>query len=112
PSAVGPRAPHRELVGDLDNIILKALHKEPARRYASVEQLADDLGRWLDGMPVAARPSTMACRARKFVRRNKVLVIAIVVVVGIQARAMYDTRAARELAEARLTAGYVEQGRQ
>ncbi|HEY6174273.1 MAG TPA: serine/threonine-protein kinase [Kofleriaceae bacterium] len=112
PSAVGPRAPRRELVGDLDNIILKALHKEPARRYASMEQLANDLGRWLDGMPVAARPSTIAYRARKFVRRNKVLVIAAILVAGIQVRAMCNTRAARELAEARLTAGYVEQGRQ
>ena len=112
PSAVGPGAPRRELAGDLDNIILKALHKDPARRYASMEQLADDLGRWLDGMPVAARPSTVAYRARKFVRRNKVLVIAAIVVVGIQVRATCDTRAARELAEDRLTAGYVEQGRQ
>src|SRR6185436_4025342 len=106
PSAVGPGARRRELAGDLDNIILKALHKEPARRYASMEQLADDLGRWLDGLPVAARPSTMAYRARKFARRNKWLILATTLVVGLQVRAMIDTRAARELAEARLTAGY------
>jgi len=111
PSAVGPTAPRRELVGDLDNIILKALHKDPARRYASMEHLADDLGRWLDGMPVAARPSTVAYRARKFVRRNKVLVIAAIFAAGI-VLAMCNTRAARELAEVRLTAGYVDQGRQ
>jgi WD40 repeat protein len=112
PSAVGSNTPRRELVGDLDNIILKALHKDPARRYASMEHLADDLGRWLDGMPVAARPSTVAYRAGKFARRNKVPVIAAVLVVGIQVHAMCDTRASRELAEDRLTAGYVEQGRQ
>jgi WD40 repeat protein len=111
PSAAGPAARRRELAGDLDNIILKALHKESSRRYATMEQLADDLGRWLDGRPVAARPSTIAYRARKFIRRNKVLVIAASLVVVLQGRAMYDTRSARELAEARLTAGYVEQGR-
>jgi WD40 repeat protein len=112
PSTVGPDVRRRELTGDLDNIILKALHKEPARRYASIEQLADDLGRWLDGLPVTARTPTVMYRARKFVRRNKGLVIATALVVGLQARAMHDTRAARELAEDRLTAGYVEQGRQ
>jgi WD40 repeat protein len=112
PSTAGPEVRRRELAGDLDNIILKALHKDPAARYASIEQLADDLGRWLDGLPVTARTSTVMYRARKFVRRNKGLVIAATLVVGLQARAMYDTRAARELAEARLTAGYVEQGRQ
>src|SRR6185436_12516068 len=80
PSAVGPGARRRELAGDLDNIILKALHKEPARRYASMEQLADDLGRWLDGLPVAARTPTVGYRARKFVRRNKGVVVAATLV--------------------------------
>jgi hypothetical protein len=76
PSMAAPLTRRRELAGDLDNIILKALHKEPARRYASMEQLADDLGRWLDGLPVAARTPTMGYRARKFVRRNKGMVVA------------------------------------
>ena len=76
PSAAGPPGRRRELAGDLDNIILKALHKEPARRYASMEQLSDDLGRYLDGLPVAARTSTVGYRARKFVRRNKGVVVA------------------------------------
>ncbi len=80
PSAVAPGGRRRELAGDLDNIILKALHKEPARRYASMEQLSDDLGRWLDGLPVAARTSTMGYRARKFVRRNKAVVVATTLV--------------------------------
>jgi hypothetical protein len=82
PSVVAPEGRRRELVGDLDNIILKALHKEPARRYASVEQLADDLGRFLDGLPVAARTATLGYRARKFSRRNKVAVIATALVAG------------------------------
>jgi hypothetical protein len=80
PSAICPAPRRRELAGDLDNIILKALHKEPARRYASMEQLADDLGRWLDGLPVAARNATVGYRARKFVRRNKGIVLAATLV--------------------------------
>jgi len=76
PSSVAPAARRRELGGDLDNIILKALHKEPARRYASMEQLSDDLGRWLSGLPVGARTATLGYRARKFVRRNKGVVVA------------------------------------
>src|ERR1041384_8033035 len=67
----------RELVGDLDNIILKALHKEPARRYSSMQQLDEDLGRWLDGLPVAARTQTVGYRARKFVRRHRGVVAAL-----------------------------------
>ena len=82
PSAAAPPERRRELVGDLDNIILKALHKEPARRYASVEQLADDLGRFLDGLPVAARTATVGYRARKFVRRNKAVVAAATLVLA------------------------------
>jgi len=52
------------------NPLLKALHKEPARRYASAEQLSDDLRRFLERLPVAARTSTVGYRAHKFVRRN------------------------------------------
>ena len=81
PSAVGPRDRRREIANDLDNIILKALHKEPARRYASMEQLSDDLGRYLDGRPVAARTATVGYRARKFVHRNKTVVVATLLVV-------------------------------
>jgi serine/threonine-protein kinase len=60
----------RSLRGDLDTIALKALQKDPARRYASVEQLSDDLGRHLSGLPVRARPDTVGYRVGKFVRRN------------------------------------------
>jgi hypothetical protein len=80
PSSVAPAVRRREFGGDLDNIILKALHKEPGRRYASMEQLSDDLGRWLDGLPVAARTATIGYRARKFVRRNKGVVVAATLV--------------------------------
>ena len=66
----------RQLRGDLDNIVLKAMHKEPDRRYQSVEQLSMDVGRHLDGLPVAARKDTLGYRTVKFVRRNKVPVAA------------------------------------
>lgn len=60
----------RRLAGDLDNIVLKALRKEPDRRYASAAALSDDLQRHLDGHPVRARSDTLAYRASKFVTRN------------------------------------------
>ena len=82
PSAVAPAERRAELAVDLDNIILKALHKEPARRYASMAQLSDDLGRYLDGLPVLARTATMGYRARKFVRRNKAVVLATALVMA------------------------------
>jgi serine/threonine protein kinase/WD40 repeat protein len=75
PSMVAPSERRRGLRGDLDNIILKALHKEPARRYGSIEQLADDLGRFLDGLPVHARDRALSYRAHKFISRNKVAVL-------------------------------------
>ena len=48
----------KELSGDLDNICLKALRREPERRYQSAEQLSDDITRYFKGMPVLARPDT------------------------------------------------------
>ena len=63
-----------ELKGDLDNIILKALRKEPERRYSSVEAFSEDLRRYLHGLPVSARHDTFIYRAGKFVRRNRVTV--------------------------------------
>jgi serine/threonine-protein kinase len=62
----------RQLTGDLDNIVLKALRKEPERRYASVEQLSEDIRRHLEGLPVSARRDTLAYRTAKFVRRHRV----------------------------------------
>lgn len=65
-----------QLKGDLDNIVLMALRKEPERRYQSVEALAQDVERYLIGMPVAARASTLKYRASKFVTRHKAGVLA------------------------------------
>jgi len=61
----------RKLRGDLDNIILTALHKEPDRRYGSVEALSEDIRRHLEGLPVSARPGSRAYRLAKFLRRHK-----------------------------------------
>jgi tetratricopeptide (TPR) repeat protein len=68
-------APHR-LDGDLDNIVLMAMRKEPERRYGSVNQFADDIVRYLDGRPVLARQASVVYRARKFVRRNSLALAA------------------------------------
>jgi tetratricopeptide (TPR) repeat protein/tRNA A-37 threonylcarbamoyl transferase component Bud32 len=70
----------RELRGDLDNILQKALSKEPERRYSGVSALAEDLRRYLAGRPVYARAATLGYRSAKFVRRNKVGVAAAAIV--------------------------------
>jgi tetratricopeptide (TPR) repeat protein/predicted Ser/Thr protein kinase len=67
---------------DLDNIVLKALSKDPARRYASVELFAQDLDHYLRGLPVAARADSAAYRAGKFVRRHRIAVAASLLVVA------------------------------
>jgi serine/threonine-protein kinase len=64
------------LRGDLDNIILMAMRKEPERRYSSVEQFAEDIRRYQKGLPVIAREDSFGYRAEKFVRRNKAGVAA------------------------------------
>src|SRR2546429_1368881 len=73
----------RRLKGDLDNIMLMALQKEQRRRYVSVEEFLQDIERHLQHRPVKARPSTVAYRASKFVRRHKTEVIAGAVVAFI-----------------------------
>ncbi|MEM1183094.1 MAG: tetratricopeptide repeat protein, partial [Acidobacteriota bacterium] len=98
-----PEKLRRRLVGDLDNIVLKALRKEPQRRYGSVEQLAEDLRRHLDGLPVRARPDTLRYRLGKFVGRHRrsvgATVLALLVVVGLVT--FYTQRLAQERDRAR-----------
>jgi eukaryotic-like serine/threonine-protein kinase len=67
--------------GDLDNIVLMALRKEPARRYASVGQFSEDIRRYLEGLPVVAHKDTVSYRATKFIKRNKLAVAAATVVI-------------------------------
>jgi serine/threonine-protein kinase len=76
PSTVVPdKMLQRALRGDLDVISQAALRKESARRYSSAAALADDLERYLDGLPVRAQPDRLAYRARKFISRNRGLVL-------------------------------------
>lgn len=71
-----PLASSKLLRGDVDNIVLKALRKEPSRRYSSVDQLSEDIRRHLEGLPVHARKDTAAYRVGKFIGRHKVGVAA------------------------------------
>ena len=70
-----PERLKRKLSGDLDNIVLMSLRKEPDFRYESVEQFSEDLRRHLEGLPVLARPGGFGYRAEKFIRRNRTTVI-------------------------------------
>jgi serine/threonine protein kinase/Tfp pilus assembly protein PilF len=71
----------RILRGDLDNIVIMAMRKEPERRYGSAQQMAGDIQRYLEGKPVIARRDTMTYRTAKFVRRHWLPVAASVSVV-------------------------------
>lgn len=66
----------QSLRGDLDNIVLKALRKEPERRYSSAENFAEDIHRYQRGLPVTARPNTFSYRTEKFIKRNSLAVAA------------------------------------
>jgi non-specific serine/threonine protein kinase/serine/threonine-protein kinase len=75
-----PERLERQIAGDLDNILLMALRKEPERRYSSVEQFAGDIRRHIGGHPVTARPDTIRYRAGKFIGRHRTSVAAAVLV--------------------------------
>ncbi len=105
PGGRGPqgeaRLLRRRLAGDLDNIVLMAMRKDPQERYASVEQLAADIHRHLNGLPVLARKDTPAYRLRKFVGRHKVGVMmaasVLVLILGFSVTAtLFWQRAVRE----------------
>ena len=110
PSTVAPERADRELRGDVDAIVMKALHKEPERRYASAAAFMEDLQRFLDGEPVLARPDSLPYRARKFVRRHRggvIVAAAIPLFLGgaavrersLRTRAEQETRKARAVEE-------------
>jgi eukaryotic-like serine/threonine-protein kinase len=104
-----PRAIPSELRGDLDTILLKALRKEPLRRYLSVQELSEDLGRHLDGRPVRARPDTPGYRVGKFAGRHRAGVAAAVLllvslVTGLATTFWQWRRAERRFADVRALA--------
>ena len=96
PSSVVPAARRRELRGDLDTIVLKALKKTPEERYATVHAMADDIGRFLDGRPVLARPDSWAYRISRLVGRHKLAVSAsAAVAVALVCATLYSLHQAR-----------------
>ena len=104
-TTVDPQRLRRRLAGDLDNIVLKALSKEPSRRYASVDQFSEDVRRHLEGLPVLARRDTIGYRFTKFVHRNRTAVAAaallvLALVTGIITTAWQARIASRERARA------------
>jgi serine/threonine-protein kinase len=104
----------RQLSGDLDNIVLMALRKEPQRRYGSVERFSEDIRRHLAGLPVEARKDTLGYRTAKFLRRNRLPVGAvaafIVLLVGFSvAMAVLANRVAHERDQARRERDRAEQ---
>jgi len=112
--AMGTSLPRRisatELKGDIDNIVLKAMKPEPARRYSSVEQFADDIERHLKNLPVTATKDTVTYRSSKFIKRHWIGVasaalIFIILISGIvattwQARAAQRARKRSETIQA------------
>ncbi len=80
-----PRTLRRRLAGDVDSIVMKALRKAPRERYASAEQMATDLRRHLDGLPVLARQGTVSYRAAKFVRRHRLALASVAAMVLLAA---------------------------
>ncbi len=101
-----PRGLRRKLKGDLDTIVLKALRKEPERRYATVDQLADDLNRYLGGRPVRARPDRLSYRFSKFLRRNTAAsaagvfaIVALISATVVSTQLYFKANEAQHLAE-------------
>lgn len=87
------------LRGDLDNIVMKALEVDPRQRYASAEQMAEDVRRYEAGLPVMARADSLRYRAGKFVRRNLTAVVAatagVIALAAGMATTFYQARIAR-----------------
>ncbi|MDN5924602.1 MAG: serine/threonine protein kinase, partial [Xanthomonadales bacterium] len=78
-SLADARSRKRALHGDLDRVVMTAMAADPSRRYATVEALAADLHRWLDGRAVAAHGDGAGYRLRKFVARNRIATAAVIV---------------------------------
>lgn len=111
--AEGPAwlATRQRLKGDLDNILLKALEKEPERRYASVDQFAADLRATLAGYPVSARAASRGYLLSRFIRRNRLpvglgvgAVLALAVGLAVASWQAHVAEQARAAAELRLAA--------
>jgi eukaryotic-like serine/threonine-protein kinase len=96
----------KELRGDLDNVVLMALRKDPQRRYASAQQLAEDVKRYENDQPVAARTDTFRYRSSKFLSRNRWVVtaaaiaaVSLSITTGVATHQASEARHARGVAE-------------
>ncbi len=93
----------RKLRGDLDNIVMKAMRKEPERRYASAQDLSEDIRRHLEGLPVLARKGARTYRLGRFVGRHKAAMLALVL--GIVLLVVAGTMTTRWLRKDTTTGG-------
>ena len=97
----------RQMRGDVDTILSKALKKNSQERYASVTAFADDLTRYLDHEPISARPDTLSYRAKKFLQRNRAVVvlvsIALLLVIGSLSTGLLLANRERKIAERRFS---------
>ncbi len=113
PSRVAPVAQRGAIAGDLDTIVLAALRKEPALRYASVQHLRDDLRRHLDGFAVQARPPSRRYLAAKFLRRHRggvaaAALLTLALGAGVAGTAWQARAAARQAARAERVRDFLE----
>ncbi len=103
----------RQLRGDLDNITLKALQKDLPRRYQSVAELANDIERHLEHLPITARPNTVSYRASRFYQRNRVAVsatafIILALIAGLAIALWQYRNAQRENAKAEVVNDFLK----
>lgn len=93
-----------DLAGDVEKIVLMALRKEPERRYASVEQFADDIRRHIEGLPVIAREDTVAYRMTKFISRHRIgaamATLLVLILIGGIVTTAWQARVARQQRDA------------
>jgi len=113
PSSMSTLPQPQCLRGDLDNIVLMAMRKEPARRYESAAQFSADIQRHLEELPVLARRDTLAYRSGKFVKRNRIGVAAGALILlsmlgGIVATTWQARTARREKANAESVSAFLE----
>jgi serine/threonine protein kinase/tetratricopeptide (TPR) repeat protein len=107
-----PEKLRRKLQGDVDNIVLMAMRKEPQRRYASAAQFSEDIRRHLTGLPVLACKDTVRYRATKFIRRHKAgavtaALVSVLLVAGVAAIIRSASLAERRFNDVRNLARFV-----
>ncbi len=110
---LSPEKLRRRIDGDLDNILIKSLQKEPSRRYSSIEQFSDDINRHLSGLPVYARKDSVTYRTSKFIKRHRFGVSAVVLLLvtllfGIAGVLWQNQLAREEAAKSQQTLEFVK----